>query len=602
MKISRFYFNQLKSSKLFWSLFIVLLPLPIVAVTGLYFINNNYYSVVYYYCLILFVLMLIKLIFLCYLVSANNIKNSVDFDFLTESVSRKKIFWSKLKVIFSIELFTVCFNSIIGSSIAAILANNSSESTTIFLINFFGEILLAIFFVFLFLFISYKFSRIASTMINTSIMIVIPVLSLVSHIALLSTNNSMQYNDSQKYQYQNIVILDQNKKVEKDYIAVKTNYKVQDYTDNQISDFQNSITQTNFGSNFNIGDWFFATFYVIGKNTLDFSNNYNAINNLNQNGYSGSLVRFNLQQQKVLQQAYDTNLIASNNLGDVNIFDLTSEQLINAIYSALDYLETLNSTLSIKDQNSIQSLLVDLQKQPLWIKDYFSTNEVSTVQALYGLSSSKQCNIFHYIFQERDYINQFIPNIFNLISQKYCQALGDLMKYLYFDNNAIWNFESFQGFVTSADIDKKYGSIKVKDKMAPPLASDLDFMKNNYIKYVDNTFKVLCNDYTYQDIDISKITNQNITTQAQWSDYVNNNVVTLADLDNLSNTIQQINQNVYVFNSSPNVVDVDSYEFFGTPTNTAWLSWSDVLFGLYFPILIVSCYVFWRKSINTNYK
>lgn len=602
MKITKFYFNQLKASKLFWGVLTTLLPLPIVAVVGLYFVNNNYYSVVYYYCLILFVIMLIKLILLCYLVSANNIKNSVDFDFLTESVSRKKIFWSKLKVISSIELFTICFNAIIGSSITAILVNNLPESTTIFLINFFGEILLAIFFIFLFLFITYKFSRIASTMINTSIMVVIPVLSLVSHIALLSTNNSMQYDGSQKYQYQNIVILDSNKKIEKDYIAIKTNYKVQDYTANEISDFNNSITQTNFGSNFNIGDWFFSPFYVIGKNTLDFSNDYNAVNNLNQNGYSGSLVRFSLQQQKVLQQAYDTNLIASNNLGDVNIFELSSDQLINAIYSALDYIETLNSTLSVKDQNAIQSLLVNLQQEPIWTKDLFSSAEVATLLALYGLSS-KQCNIFHYIFEEKDYVKQFIPNIFNLIAQKYCQALSDLLQYIYFNNNAIWNFQNFQGFITSADISTKYGSIKVKDLLSAPLASDLDFVKNTYIKYVDGSFKVLCNDYSYQDIDLSKIfVNQNITNQADWDNYVNNNVITLADLNNLSDTIQQTSQNIYIFNTSPNVVDINSYEFFGTPVNVPWLSWSDILFGLYFPILIVSCYVFWKKSITTNYK
>lgn len=602
MKITKFYFNQLKASKLFWGLLTTLLPLPIIAVVGLYFVNNNYYSVVYYYCLILFVIMLIKLILLCYLVSANNIKNSVDFDFLTESVSRKKIFWSKLKVISSIELFTICFNAIIGSSITAILVNNLPESTTIFLINFFGEILLAIFFIFLFLFITYKFSRIASTMINTSIMVVIPVLSLVSHIALLSTNNSMQYDGSQKYQYQNIVILDSNKKIEKDYIAIKTNYKVQDYTANEISDFNNSITQTNFGSNFNIGDWFFSPFYVIGKNTLDFSNDYNAVNNLNQNGYSGSLVRFSLQQQKVLQQAYDTNLIASNNLGDVNIFELSSDQLINAIYSALDYIETLNSTLSVKDQNAIQSLLVNLQQEPIWTKDLFSSAEVATLLALYGLSS-KQCNIFHYIFEEKDYVKQFIPNIFNLIAQKYCQALSDLLQYIYFNNNAIWNFQNFQGFITSADISTKYGSIKVKDLLSAPLASDLDFVKNTYIKYVDGSFKVLCNDYSYQDIDLSKIfVNQNITNQADWDNYVNNNVITLADLNNLSDTIQQTSQNIYIFNTSPNVVDINSYEFFGTPVNVPWLSWSDILFGLYFPILIVSCYVFWKKSITTNYK
>ena len=141
-----------------------------------------------------------------------------------------------------------------GSSIAAILANDLPQSTTIFLINFFGEFLLSIFFVFLFLFITYKFSRIASTMINTLVLVAIPALSLISHILLLSPNNSMEYSDSQKYQYQNIVILDKNKKISQQYIAVKQNYKIQDYTENNISNFDDSITQINFGSNFNVGD------------------------------------------------------------------------------------------------------------------------------------------------------------------------------------------------------------------------------------------------------------------------------------------------------------------------------------------------------------
>ena len=598
MKIASFYFNQLKKSKLFWIIILLLLPIPTIAVIGLYFINNNYYSVLYYYSLILFVIMLIKLVLLTYLVSANNIKNSVDFDFLTQSVSRKKIFWSKLKVISLVSLVTISFNSILGSSIAAILVNDLPQSTTIFLINFFGEFLLSIFFVFLFLFITYKFSRIASTMINTLVLVTIPVLSLISHILLLSPNNSMEYSDSQKYQYQNIVILDKNKKISQQYIAVKQNYKIQDYTENNISNFDDSITQINFGSNFNVGDWFFFPFYVIGKNTLDFSKNYNAIDGLNQKGYSGSLVRFGLRQEKVFQQTYTNDLIASNNLGDVNIFELSSDQLVQAIYSALDYIDSSTTTLDIKNQNLVESLLVDLQKNPLWLKDYFSSEEIATVLALYGLSA-KECNIFHYIYQERNYVKQFIPNIFSLVSQKYSKALSDLMQYLYFDNKAIWNMDSFQGFIISAEIDKKYGSIKVKDKMSPPLASDIDFVKNTYVKYTDNSFKVLSKDYTYQNIDLSRI--GNIQNQQQWNQYVDN-VITLADLDSISSKIQQTSQNAYIFNTSPNVIDINSYEFFGVPDNVAWISWSDVIFGLYFPVLIVSSYIFWKKSINTNYK
>ncbi|MDE5553069.1 MAG: hypothetical protein K2I67_00795, partial [Malacoplasma sp.] len=559
---------------------------------------NNYYSVLYYYSLILFVIMLIKLVLLTYLVSANNIKNSVDFDFLTQSVSRKKIFWSKLKVISLVSLVTISFNSILGSSIAAILVKDLLQSTTIFLINFFGEFLLSIFFVFLFLFITYKFSRIASTMINTLVLVAIPALSLISHISLLSPNNSMEYSDSQKYQYQNIVILDKNKKISQQYIAVKQNYKIQDYTENNISNFGDSITQTNFGSNFNVGDWFFSPFYVIGKNTLDFSKNYNAIDSLNQKGYSGSLVRFRLRQEKVFQQTFTNDLIASNNLGDVNIFELSNDQLVQAIYRALDYIDSSTTTLDIKNQNLVESLLVDLQKNPLWLKDYFSSEEIATVLALYGFAA-KECNIFYYIYQEINYVNQFIPNIFSLVSQKYSKALGDLMQYLYFDNKAIWNMDSFQGFITSAEIDKKYGSIKVKDKMSPPLESDIDFVKNTYVKYADNTFKVLSKDYTYQNINLSRF--GNIQNQQQWDQYVDS-VTTLADLDSISSKIQQTSQNAYIFNTSPNVIDINSYEFFGIPDNVAWISWSDVIFGLYFPVLIVSSYIFWKKSINTNYK
>lgn len=601
-KISQFYFNQLKSSKLFWISIILLGILPIALISLIYLINNNYYSVIYYYCLGLFIVMVMKISMLSYLVSSNNIHNSVDFDLLTESVSRNKIFWSKFKVISIIEFSTIAINTFFGGCIAAAISRNGGEIATVFLINLFGESLLAILFIFLCLFITYKFSKIVSTTINTWLGIIIPALSLISHTALISPSNSLEYQDNQKQQYQNIVILDKNKNVTNEYIGIKNNYKIQDYSSNTISDYTDSITRVNFGANFNVGDWFFSPFYVIGKNHLTTYQNINDVNNLNQNGYMGSLIRFNLKQEKLLNSNYSFENIASNNIGDVNIFKLSSKELFNEIYKGLDSINNSSTSLSLTNQNLVQSLLVKLQREPIWIKSDFDSSEISTINSLIGMSN-KECNIFYYIFKNIDYVLDFVPNIFDEISLKYSQPVGNLLKYLYTDNKSIWNIESFQGFVTSAEIDKKYGNIKVKDPLSKPLQKDLDFVKNYYLKFETNGIKILSSDYTYKD-SLNKsisIGGSQITNQLELSNYVDQ-ISTLQELENLSNVIQQNIATPYIFNPSANVVDLNSYDFFATTYNITWFEGAEVIFGLYFVAMVVACYVFWRKSVTTNYR
>ena len=92
MNISKIYFKQLKSSKVFISLFSISIILNLAANIGLYYINNSYYSVMFYLIAVLVLLMLIRLFILTIYVGSNNLRNNLDFDFITRSVTKNKIF------------------------------------------------------------------------------------------------------------------------------------------------------------------------------------------------------------------------------------------------------------------------------------------------------------------------------------------------------------------------------------------------------------------------------------------------------------------------------------------------------------------------------
>lgn len=596
INVTKLYFQQLKKSYVFWFVISFLFLIPVTAIVSLYFVNNNYYSVLYYYCLILFVVMLLKIILMTHIISTNNIRNSIDFDLITQSVSRNKIFWSKVQVISFIQFATILFNTLVGGSISVAISNNVGEYTTIYLINFFGEILISAFFIFLFLFLSYRMSNITSIITNFLVVCIIPGLSLVSHL-ILPSSNSMEYSSSQKYQYQNINILDSNRNITDEYIAIKTNYAIRDYSQNLSSNFSSSVTQLSFWSNINIADWFFSPFYVIGKDHLNFKDDYNKINSLNKNGYSGSLVRFALDEQRLNSESYSNDYISNNNFGDINIFKLSQDELKQEIFNSLDYLSRLNSVVSLNDSAQLNSLTSIVRNNQIWNQNLFSSNELNTILSLYGYNDGT--NLFHYLYKNKEFVIDQIPNIFDLISQKYNSFLSDLINYLYFDNNAIWNIDTFQGILTSQEMREKYTDIKTKNLLAAPVASDLQFVKNTYVKHDGSGFKILSQNYTYTDIDLTRV-DSSIVSQTDWENYVDK-LISLADLDNLVNTLQQIQPNAYLFYSSANTSDINSYDFFGLPKNQTWFTFSTVIFGVYIPSLFVVCSLFWKFSVSKNF-
>ncbi|RXY96575.1 hypothetical protein D8X55_03385 [Malacoplasma penetrans] len=531
-----------------------------------------------------------------HIISTNNIRNSIDFDLITQSVSRNKIFWSKVQVISFIQFVTILFNTLVGGTISVAISNNVGEYTTIYLINFFGEILISAFFIFLFLFLSYRMSNITSIITNFLVVCVIPGLSLVSHL-ILPVSNSMEYSSSQKYQYQNINILDSNRNITNEYVAIKTNYAIRDYSQNLSSNFSSSITQLSFWSNINIADWFFSPFYVIGKDHLNFKDDYNKINSLNKNGYSGSLVRFALDEQRLNSESYSNDYISNNNFGDINIFKLSQDELKQEIFNSLDYLSRLNSVVSLNDSAQLNSLTSIVKNNQIWNQNLFSSNELNTILSLYGYNEGT--NLFHYLYKNKEFVRDQIPNIFDFISQKYNSFLSDLINYLYFDNNAIWNIDTFQGVLTSQEMREKYTDIKTKNQLAAPVVSDLQFVKNTYVKHDGSGFKILSQNYTYTDIDLTRV-DSSITSQTDWENYVDK-LISLTDLDNLVNTLQQIQPNAYLFYSSANTSDINSYDFFGLPKNETWFTFSTVIFGLYIPSLFIVCPLFWKFSVSKNF-
>lgn len=551
--------------------------------------------------------MLIRIFVLTVYVGLNNLRNNLDFDFITRSISKNKIFWNKFKVILIMEFIAIISNTIIYLITTAILSSSNQEIITLFLCSLFGEALLSLFFIPIFLLVAYRIKFLKSIMLLLGISIIIPLLSFISHMFLLSDSNLLKYNQNQKYQYQRFSQLDSNNVVVNNYIGIKNNYSIIDYKENVNSDFYNSITNTNIGSNFIFTDWFFASFYSIAKNNLGYENNFSALVDLNDNGFSGSLVRFKLPQEKLFVDNNQFNYVNSN-LTDVNIFSLNSNSLKTNILSSLKNIINSEIVINLNDENEINFLNSKITNNSIWVKTNFTEKEINTILYLYGLKND-DANILYYVYKNIDYVQKFVPDIFEFIQTNTNQSLANLLSFLYTNTISIWNIEIYQSLITSNEILNKYPSVYVRDNFLSPKPIDIDFIKNNYLLFNDtNTteVRILQKNGSYQVYPITSLSNigiKDVNSTQSWLTYVDNNIKTLADINRVCETIKSIDSNnIYELIPSPNVFDINSYSYFSKPISVGWIEFSDILLGLYFIVTPFVYYVSWKYSVNKNFK
>ncbi|WP_412031956.1 hypothetical protein [Malacoplasma muris] len=550
--------------------------------------------------------MLIRLFILTIYVGSNNLRNNLDFDFITRSVTKNKIFWSKYKVILMMEIIAIIVNAIIYIIPTAILANSTNEIITLFFSSFFGEFLLSLFFIPLFLVICYRLKYLKSIMLMLIVSIVIPLLSLISHLFLHGDNNSLSYNQNQKYQYQNFSKLDKNNNIVDNYIGIKNNYSIQDYKQNTNNDFYNSITTTNIGTNFIFTDWFFSPFYTIGKNHLLHEKDFDTIVDLNNNGFSGSLVKFKLPQYKLFNNESNYSYVNSN-LTDINIFELNAEELKNQIINSINNVINSNIVVNLKDNNEVNFLYSKVSNNTIWIKENFTEKDINTILYLYGLKNN-DANVLYYVYKNIDYIQKFIPDIFEYVKTNISESMSQLLLFLYTNTVSIWNMEIYQSLISNSEIINKFPSVYVRDNFSLPKSSDIDFVKNVYLLLQDNAteVRILQKNGSYKAYPITNLQNigiKNVNSQQTWITYVDNNIKTLADLISICDAIKSIDSNnIYELIPSDNIFDINSYSYFSKPISVGWLEFSDVLLGLYFIVTPIVCLASWKYSITRNFK
>lgn len=602
MNLQKIYLKQLIKSPLFLFTFSLTFLINIGCFVGLYYINNNYYSVLYYLIIVLLVTMFIKLLLLVTYVSLNNIRNNLDFYFITKSVSKNSIFWNKFSIILIIELCSVIINSIISVIIFASLNANNSEIATIFLMTFFGEILLSLFFIPLLILISYRIGFLKAVMTMLILPILIISTSVISHLFLTDKSNSLKYNNNQQYQYQRFVEIDQNNKVVDNYVGIKKNLQISDFKENLDSNFKYSITKTNQASNFILTDWFLSPFYTIAKNNLDYSTNDSIMYELNNNGYSGSLIRYKLNETRLQNKDSSIYKYANSNFNDKNIFVLNSSELVEEVVLTINNISNLNSVIDLNNEMEVNSLKSKLENTNLWVVEQFSQKEINTILNLYGYS--EDFGTLYYLYKNIDMFNSYVPTLFDDISKSTNNAIGELIKFLYTNNIAIWNMEIYQPFINQKEVSNLYSNLKVYDKYSKPNTNDIEFLKSVYVVFNNsNKFKVLQQDGSYVDYDVTLLNNidiNNVTTSEQWIEYVDTNIINLADLQNLVENIQSLDTTkIYQFVPTYNVYDINSYSIFYKPELIGYLESTDTLFSLYFvfmPLNLVLCWYFSKEK------
>ncbi|MDE5545431.1 MAG: hypothetical protein K2I76_02370, partial [Malacoplasma sp.] len=489
-KVLFFHWHQILSSKIFIVSFALMNLLPLLILLPLVLLAD-FYSLSYLYSLIIVFISVFFNFFFVYKLFIVNSSNFIDILMLSKSISKKQIFLVRIFYIF-ISLFISGFIQSIISVIIVAPSTWSGLTLNVWLMTFFGQIIIGSFFISIFLFVGVKLGSVLFVSLNSCIILLFLITSILGNALLVNPiqNNSLTYDVKNNYNYQ--VVSNINNPNEK-RIGITRNWSSQI---NTYSDLKNSINFSYSTIQAMPGLWVMSPMQLIFANNNVYGNDYNFLTNHSPNNYQFAMNKLVLVDNQSNTDYFKvSSKYTTYRIGDINLFELTNHELEQEISQVVKNVYD-DFLIQNKDTNVLSLLNNELNSNDLWnLSSTINTNK-SLLSSLLGLNV--KYSSLYYLFRDFDYFYQNVPYLFDSIASYTNNEFSQITKILWTSVKTKNNLYNLNYFGNYEDIEQIYPNLLSENGLEKPNISDIEFFKNYLIKF-DNqkNWKVLNKDGEY---------------------------------------------------------------------------------------------------------
>ncbi len=591
VKIIIFSWNLIKNNIYIWLLVSLLIVSQSLIVLTLHLTSTNLINNSLYISLLPQIILILLNIVLINRLFSESKYNSLDWTLISLPISKTKIFVARFIVIFTIGFLSLFAQFILNLIITLSTQINIKWILFFFVSNIFINPFINLFYISLFIFIAIFFKRIGFAIFSLLIIFLwmIPIFTR----PLFANQNKLEFNPQNSNSFAQLSVA-KNNTIET-YIVDKINPIYVNNNKNEIK----IINSSPIYSYFIPGEIFVSFDALLMKNIFDINDynnhqidkNYSLLKNFYEN-YNFS--NFNNQYTNFLVlRPEDINPLFLDNFDYENL--LISN--INNIYKAND-----GNYIDINNQLLIQQLLDNLQNNTSMNWNQLDKKEINTLKCLLGINPIYN-QLFYY---QRDYswLSLKTPDLLTRIEILYNSSLANLLQYLWTSENTQNNINNIYGNAIPVfdNVNNIYPTIKDIDENKAPSSSDLDFIKNDLIRFQNQSIGYLTINGTYQNVTSLTNIDPSIIDKTSWDTYVDQNTFSIYSAKRFLNKLSNSLPNLFSISFSPNNTNLNQYSYYFSIKDNTYLSHSDIYITALVFIFIGSYLIAMNKFKNNNYK
>ncbi|MBD5423090.1 MAG: hypothetical protein HDR43_01175 [Mycoplasma sp.] len=439
--------------------------------------------------------------------------------------------------------------------------------------------------------IALHFKRVLFSIIS---LIVLLLFSIPLLTRSLSFNHvSLQYNNKNSDSFAQLSLM-KNNSIES-YVVDKKNYIFINDNSNQIKDINSSPIYSYF-----IPGEIFTTFdSSLMKNLFHISDYQDYQIDKKYSLLKNDYLNYNFSNY---YNEYTNALILRPE--DVNPLFLSNIDYENLLLDNISTIVESNDTnyIQLKDELLVQQLLSDLanDKNINWIK--LNEKEIMTLRSLLGINTTY--NQLFYYQDNYQWFSQKTPNLLERIEIKYNKSLSELLNYLWNSENTQNNINNTFGNIDPIfeNVNDLYPSVKVLDNNKMPTKFDIDFIKNDLIRFQNNSIAYLTTNGTYENTNSLTDIDPSIVDKQSWDAYIDNNVFNVDGaqriVKSLSNKLPNLAQMTFSFNN----LNLNQFSYYFTLSDNTYLDHSEIYVTALIFIILFVAWASLNKFKKLNYK
>lgn len=591
VKIIIFSWNLIKNNIYIWLLVSLLIVSQSLIVLTLHLTNTNLINNSLYISLLPQIILILLNIVLINRLFSESKYNSLDWTLISLPISKTKIFVARFIVIFTIGFLSLFAQFILNLIITLSTQINIKWILFFFISNIFINPFINLFYISLFIFIAIFFKRIGFAIFSLLIIFLwmIPIFTR----PLFANQNKLEFNSQNSNSFAQLSVA-KNNTIET-YIVDKINPIYVNNNKNEIK----IINSSPIYSYFIPGEIFVSFDALLMKNIFDINDynnhqidkNYSLLKNFYEN-YNFS--NFNNQYTNFLVLRPE----------DINPLFLDNVDYENLLISNINNISKANdgNYIDINNQLLIQQLLDNLQNNTSMNWNQLDKKEINTLKCLLGINPIYN-QLFYY---QRDYswLSSKTPDLLTRIEILYNSSLANLLQYLWTSENTQNNINNIYGNAIPVfdNVNNIYPTIKNIDENKAPSSSDLDFIKNDLIRFQNQSIGYLTINGTYQNVTSLTNIDPSIIDKTSWDTYVDQNTFSIYSAKRFLNKLSNSLPNLFSVSFSPNNTNLNQYSYYFSIKDNTYLSHSDIYITALVFIFIGSYLIAMNKFKNNNYK